>query len=146
MRILKVKTEKRKLGNIGERIARRFLKRSGYKILEKNYVAKDSEIDVIAKKGDVCAFVEVKTRTKSSITNIEPRPASAVTPDKQSKIIKAASHYKNRNPGSYRMRFDVIEVIIDVDERGKKLITVNHLENTFDANTAAKGYKRKDYI
>ena len=146
MRILKIKTEKRKLGNKGERIARRFLKKSGYKILEKNYVAQGSEIDVIAKKGNVCAFVEVKTRTKSSATNIEPRPASAVTPDKQAKIIKAASHYQSRNPGSYRMRFDVIEVLIDVDRRGKKLITVNHLENTFDANTAKKGYKRKDYI
>ena len=146
MKILNLKTDKRKLGDKGERLARRLLRRKGYRILEKNYVAKGYEIDIIAKKGNVIAFIEVKTRSERSLGLIEPRPSSAVTPDKQLKILKTANHYKYRRQGEYRMRFDVIEVVIKNNERGKETATLNHLENTFDADTAAKGYKRKDFL
>jgi len=146
MKILNVKTERRKFGDKGERLARALLRLKGYRILEKNYVAKGYEIDIIAKKRNVLAFVEVKTRNASSLGLTEPRPASSVTPDKQIKILKAANHYKYRFGGDSRMRFDVIEVIIDTKKRGRKIIKLNHLENTFDADTAAKVFKRKEFL
>lgn len=55
------KTEKRKTGDLGEDIAERFLVKRGFKILERNYLRKWGEIDIIAKKGGKLCFVEVKT-------------------------------------------------------------------------------------
>lgn len=136
MEILKIKTDKRRLGDKGERIAVKHLKRKGYKILEKNYVAGGYEIDIIAFKDNVLAFVEVKTRSESSIGRFEARPASSVTPEKQRKIFKTANYYKAYNPREARMRFDIIEVIISKDERGKESTVVKHLENAFNADTA----------
>jgi len=71
--------EKKELGKKGEEVAIRFLKKSGYRILSRNYVCKLGEIDVIAKEKDTLVFVEVKTRTS---TTFGP-PQLAVNPTKQ---------------------------------------------------------------
>lgn len=142
MKILNVNTDKRRLGDKGESAAARYLKKQGYIILERNYVAFDNEIDLIAYKEHTIAFVEVKTRTEGKTSPYESRPAASVTPEKQRKIIRAASHYKIHNPGEYRMRFDIIEVLVGFDEHEKEKIAIKHLENAFDANTAAKGRYR----
>ncbi|MBX4181397.1 YraN family protein, partial [Candidatus Parcubacteria bacterium] len=55
------RTEKRKLGDIGENIACDFLKNRGYTIVERNYLRKWGEIDIVARKGEVIHFVEVKS-------------------------------------------------------------------------------------
>ena len=54
----------KKLGTEGERMAEQYLVGKGYKILERNYRAGRSEIDLIATKEDVLVFVEVKTRSR----------------------------------------------------------------------------------
>ena len=136
MNILKILTPKRIVGNFGEKEAARFLRRSGYRILEQNYIACGSEIDVIARKKGVTAFIEVKTRNVKSLGGKEARPASSVTPEKQRKIIKAASRYNGRNPSDTRLRFDVIEVYIEDGERGTKVKEIKHLEGAFDLNSA----------
>ena len=138
MNILKVLTPKRKIGNIGEAAAAKFLKRQGYRILEKNYEAKDSEIDIIAAKDNTVAFIEVKTRTIGHESPKEPRPASAVTPEKQRKILRAASFYINKNHITSRLRFDIIEVFLE--ESTKKPGEIKHLTGTFDLNTASVMY------
>ena len=129
MRILKVKTKQRAIGDLGEKIAAKYLKKHGYKILERNFVAWDAEIDIVAKHKDLLAFVEVKTR---SVTDLLPSPASAVTPEKQRKIIKAAKSYAAFCTREYILRLDVIEIIID----GKHAKEINHIENAFNYNTA----------
>ena len=146
MNILKILTPKRIVGNFGEKEAARFLRRSGYRILEQNYTAKESEIDIIARKKGVTAFVEVKTRNIKNLGGKEARPASSVTPEKQRKIIKAASRYNGRNPSDTRLRFDVIEVYIEDGERGTKVKEIKHLEAAFNLDTAYDAkyyYKRK---
>ena len=95
MRILDIFTPQRKIGNIGEREAAKFLRKNGYRILEKNYVALGAEIDIIAKNKEVTAFVEVKTRNVKYLGYKESRPGASVTPEKQRKIIKAASFYSS---------------------------------------------------
>ena len=133
MKILELLTEKRKIGNVGEKAAKKFLKRSGYKILEMNYVAIGHEIDIIAADREHTVFCEVKTRTIGKESPKEPRPASSVTPEKQRKIISVAKFYNgNKNPGR-RMRFDIIEVLVDDTKRVKK---INHLIGAFNYNTA----------
>lgn len=134
MNILKILTPKRKIGNIGEKAAAKYLRRQGYRILERNFEAKKSEIDIIAKKDNLIAFVEVKTRTLGHESAKEPRPASAVTTEKQRKIISAASYYMSRTHKEARMRFDIIEVFLE--ENRKKPKEIKHLPGTFDLNTA----------
>jgi putative endonuclease len=136
MKILKLKTERRELGNLGERRAALYLLLRGYRILERNYVSGDAEIDIIAKRGDVYSFVEVKTRTEGHTSPREPRPASAVTPEKQRKIIKCARDYRYKHPFSAKMRFDVIEVLVREGSKKPKIHKINHLISAFDADSA----------
>ncbi len=143
MKILKIRTPERILGSFGEKKAAKYLKRAGYKILKRNFVADDSEIDIIASKGDTVAFIEVKTRSKDGDCTLEPRPASAVTPKKQRAIIKAAKVFCAFNPSSKKKRFDIIEVLVNSKGRKYSVAEIKHLENTFNLNTAYAGYERQ---
>ena len=130
MKILEVKTEERRIGDLGEKFAGKYLKKHGYKILEKNFVAEGNEIDIIAKKGDTVAFVEVKARSFKEGEVLSP--ASAVTPEKQRKIIKCAKYYAAYHARGKILRLDIIEVIID----GKRAKEINHIQNAFNYNTS----------
>ena len=144
MKILEIFTKNRIIGNLGEREAVRHLRRSGYRILEKNYVALGYEIDVIARKKNVTAFIEVKARNVKHLGHYEARPASAVTPEKQRKIIAAAKYYSKVKNLDTRMRFDIVEVYLEDEDKGVKIRETKHLENAFDWNTAYSAYKGKD--
>jgi putative endonuclease len=139
MKILELLTPKRIVGNKGERIAVRELRKKGYKIIKRNYVAAGYEIDIIAENKSTVAFVEVKTRTEQGGTPWEPRPASSITPEKQRKIISAAKYFLSSYNNQKRASLDVIEVYLN--EKSKKLKVV-HMENAFNVNTA---YSRKVY-
>ena len=143
MNILKILTSERKTGNLGELRAVKLLKRKGYKILERNYVACGAEIDIIAKKRGITAFVEVKTRNLKHIGHYELRPASSVTPEKQQKIIKVANYYRRRHMDDTRIRFDVIEVYLEDESKVMKVKDIKHLESAFNFNTAYDGYHPK---
>ena len=133
MKILEILTERRKIGNVGEMAAKKFLKKAGYKILKTNYVALGYEIDIIASDKEHTVFCEVKTRTLGHENPKEPRPASSVTPEKQRKIISAAKFYNgSKNPGR-KLRFDIIEVFVD-DSKNVKRIT--HMTSAFNYDTA----------
>ncbi len=137
LNILKALTPKRRLGNFGERAAARYLFFHGYRILERNYVAAGYEIDLIARKKNVVAFVEVKARTIGKLSPMTPRPAAAVTPEKQRKIISAAKYYHSFNERDKRMRFDVIEVYLDEKKNGKPRVQrIVHMISAFDRDTA----------
>ncbi len=142
MKILEIKTELRELGSFGEEAAASFLRKSGYKILERGFVAFGHEIDIIAQDKTVTAFVEVKTRTVGYSDPREPRPASAVTQKKQRGIISAAKAYAAMARDGKRMRFDIIEVYAEKDERGRwSAKEIKHLKGAFDRNTATPPYK-----
>lgn len=70
-----------KFGRAGEKTAIKFLKKNGYRIIEKNFRTKAGEIDVIAEQEKVLVFVEVKTRSGSQLGH----PVQALTPHKQKK-------------------------------------------------------------
>ena len=142
MKILNILTPKRLIGNLGERAAARYLKRRGYKILERNYVNSGHEIDIIARKNSITVFIEVKTRTVGHQDPREPRPASSVNATKQKAIIETARRYLSAHRTESRKRFDIIEVYTEYT--GKKYIIkdIRHLENTFNINTAYTPYKK----
>jgi putative endonuclease len=136
MQILKIKTEKRRLGDLGERAARRFLRRSGHRIIKRNFVADSHEIDIIAKDRDTLIFVEVKTRTLGNENPNEPRPASSVDQKKQRSIIQAARIYDAYNPTNKKKRFDIIEVYVNRNNKKYSVAEIKHLKGAFNFNTA----------
>ena len=110
----------------GEVAAKRYLEEKGYRILAENYAGRMGEIDIIAKDGDVLVFVEVKARESTAFGY----PIEAVTPLKVKKIALTAKQFlvQKRLMGA-AVRFDVIEVLYG---------EVNHVENAFSLNDAAK--------
>ncbi len=138
MNILKIKTPKRTLGDYGEKMACKYLKKHGYKILKRNYAPNDTEIDIIASKKDILSFIEVKTRTIGTENPKEPRPASSVDQKKQRSIIKAAKYYIAYNPTDKKKRLDIIEVYVNKNNQKYCVAEIKHLENTFNINTAFK--------
>ena len=100
-------TEKRELGAKGEEIAVRYLKRRGYRILERNYRIRLGEIDIIAKQGGDLVFIEVKTRSDSLFGS----PLESVTLAKQKQLSKVALEYVSKHDCHNRpSRFDVVGV------------------------------------
>jgi len=79
------------LGKKGELLVTQYLKKQGYTILTTNYSVRGGEIDIVAQKQHVLAFVEVKMRS-----NVYFNISEVVTPSKQRKIILAARMYAAR--------------------------------------------------
>ena len=136
MQILKIKTRRRRIGDFGERAARRYLWLHGYFVLAKNYVANGHEIDIIARRGRTLVFCEVKTRALKSVGGMEVTAASAVTPEKQRKIFSAANFFKGYKYRNFKMRFDVIEVYYENENRRDRVKRINHMLGAFDKDTA----------
>lgn len=116
------------LGAFGEKRALKYLKKNKYKILEKNYKTKLAECDIIAKKDNIIAFIEVKTRRHNPLV----KGAYAVNKTKQNHIIKAAQNYIVKHKLDCDYRFDVIELEVDIES--KKCVLINHIENAFAQN------------
>lgn len=119
--------DRKELGYLGERVTAYYLEKKGYKILRRNYTVKGGEIDIIAEKDGIIAFVEVKTRTPDPLVN----GFEAVTKSKKRLIIRAAEEYSYRNPHELQPRFDAVWVTID----GKRVADFQYIENAFDAST-----------
>lgn len=133
-----VKGEDRRLGAFGEKAACRYLKKQGYRILERNYTAHGYEIDIIARKDNTVAFCEVKTRTLDAAT-IERYglPRRAVNREKQRHIRTAAQYYRQKHPQNplrpaVGYRFDILEVYLDKAALPRRVISkIEHLERSF---------------
>lgn len=94
-------------GRGAETIAAALLRLKGYKILARSYRVPVGEIDIIAGRGSVVAFVEVKAR--DTLTEA----LEAVGAQQRTRILRAAEHYVASNPNlqSRDLRFDVIAVL-----------------------------------
>ena len=102
-------TEKKELGKKGEQLAVRYLKKSGYRIIQTNYVCKLGEMDIIAQENDTLAFIEVKTRTS---TTFGP-PQLAVNSAKQMQLSKVALNFlKEKKLEDLKARFDVVAILL----------------------------------
>lgn len=108
----------KRLGAKGEKLARRYLKKSGYKILERNFQNPFGEVDIIAKKDETVAFIEVKTRLSENYG----APSEAVDGRRRFKYVQAAKYYFYGKVIDVTVRFDVVEIF-----RGE----INHIENAF---------------
>ena len=99
---------RRAQGDAAEDRACRHLDRSGFTIVGRNFRTRGGEIDIVARKGDVIVFVEVRSRELPGFGT----PEESVTPAKRRRIVAAARQYlSNVPPSSWReARFDVIAI------------------------------------
>jgi putative endonuclease len=101
--------ERLQLGELGEKLALKRIKRLGYKLVAKNYRCPLGEIDLIAKDGDCLVFIEIKTRRNSSTGNAK----EALQQRKRRQISRVALYYMKANGCcDIEARFDVIAVNI----------------------------------
>lgn len=97
------------LGKKGEKIAGRYLKKMGYRILAQNYRTRLGEIDLVAEEAGTIVFIEVKTRSSTEYG----QPLEAITGKKRQQVSKVALEYLNKNNQYNRAaRFDVVSVLL----------------------------------
>ena len=119
--------ENHQKGSRGEKAAARFLEQQGYAVLERNYTRRVGEIDLICRQDDTIVFVEVKLRRDIG----HGLPIEAVGKTKQRRIISTAKLYAAEHDlFDYDMRFDVIEVVVDDQNR----LWVRHVPGAFMEN------------
>jgi putative endonuclease len=95
-----------KLGQKGEGLAAKFLRKNGYRVLEQNFKTPIGEIDIIAQDGDTLVFIEVKTRESL----MYGQPFEAVNFSKKRKIANVALLYLKRFRDIPPCRFDVVSI------------------------------------
>ncbi len=121
----------KKLGETGENIAAKYLKKNGYSIIERNVKLGRYEVDIIAQQDDTIVFVEVKARRKAGIAD----PEDNVHATKRQHLRRAARIYmadkkrlEKHEPEDVYYRFDVVSVL--VPDEGKPVVTL--FQNAFD--------------
>lgn len=116
------------IGPAGERIAAEHLVALGYEIVERNYRTRWGELDIVARRGSILAFCEVKTRRAGGRAG---GPLDAVSRSKQVRVRRMASSWlaqRRDRPYAQTVRFDAIGITVD---GGGRLLALDHLEGAF---------------
>lgn len=126
------RTAKRKLGDIGENIACGFLEKRGFVVLERNYLKKWGEIDIVSRKGKIIHFVEVKSVSYATLKNVshgtdgEFRPEDNMHPGKLKRLARTMQTYMLHKKLVSDFQLDLITVKMDMATR---LARVEMIEN-----------------
>lgn len=110
------------LGKLGEELAVEFLRKNGYEILETNWTFQKAEVDIIAKKENILAIIEVKTRSSLDFG----LPQDFVKPKKIQLLVKAVNEYVLSNDLDIEVRFDIIAI-----HKEDKSFAIEHLIDAF---------------
>ena len=110
------------LGQYGEQLAVEYLLDKNYTILERNYRFNRAEIDIIARKGDILAVVEVKARSSIAFGN----PHEFVKPKQIRNLVKAVNHFIESRDLEVETRFDIIAIT-----KSDQQYAVEHIEDAF---------------
>lgn len=114
------------MGRFGENAVAYYLEKKGYKIRKRNFRVKGGEIDIIAEKDGIIAFVEVKTRMPEPLVN----GLEAITAAKKKMMIRTSEAYSYRFPHDLQPRFDAVWVTV----QDKKVVGFRYVENAFDGS------------
>ena len=119
-------TQKQKIGQIGENIAVRHLKKLGFKILDRNYRKKWGEIDIVATRHGEVHFVEVKSvsceiqsGSQEEISRITGRyqPEERVHEHKSKRLLRTIETYLAEKKEEREWTFDVLAVFLDPEHK-----------------------------
>jgi len=120
-----VSTPRQRLGDLGEKAAEDLLAAQGYRIVARKHRCSRGEVDLVAERGELLVFVEVRTRATAAFGG----PEETVGAAKQQRVVRAARDFLARWRGPPRgARFDVV-AIVDHPE-GPRL---SHIPDAFDA-------------
>jgi putative endonuclease len=95
-------------GNLGEKMAAKYLAAKGYTILHQNWRHKHLEVDIIATQNNILHFIEIKTRRTKKFG----LPEEKVSKKKLENLINAAEVYLYENPQWKQIRFDILSILI----------------------------------
>ena len=117
---------KRKIGDIGEEVTVKYLERKGFRILERNYLRKWGEIDIIAEKGQLLSFIEVKSVSREPGKGY--RPEENMHPQKVQRLRRAIQTYllDRKVSENQEWQFHLVCVYLDFSTRKAR---VEMLEN-----------------
>ncbi len=108
--------KRRETGIRGEKLAKHFLKKRGYRILETNYRCPEGEIDIVTKHKDSLVFIEVRTKKSLEFGS----PEESITLTKKERLRATASRYQQtHNDLPLLWRIDVVAV--ELNQKGKPL-------------------------
>lgn len=114
----------KQVGDSGEELACEFLKKQGYKILERNFRIRGGEIDIVAMDKNYLVFVEVKTRYSYEFG----LPSESMTPWKIKHLLKTAKFYLQKiNWGDGPYRLDFISVDFTCDRNNPKIDLIKNI-------------------
>lgn len=117
---------RKELGAWGEEKASQYLRRKGYKILDRNYSCRFGEIDVIASFQGFVVFAEVKLRKNADFAEAR----EFVTSAKQRRILTSAQLWLATHRCELQPRFDVVEIYAP-DGMDSRTVRIIHLEDAF---------------
>lgn len=116
-------------GELGERIAERWLRRNGWRVVQRRFRSGHRDIDLIVERDDTVAFVEVKARRGSRFGD----PVEAVNWSKQKELARSASVWIDRHGRpSESYRFDVVGILVEGER-----VRVRHVPNAFSIQHSA---------
>ena len=116
-------------GELGERIAERWLRRQGWRVVQRRFRSGHRDIDLVVAQDDVVAFVEVKARRGAEFGD----PIEAVNWNKQRQLVRSASVWIERHGRpSESYRFDVVGVLVEGER-----VRVRHVPNAFSITRSA---------
>jgi len=124
-------SQKREFGDLGEKIAKEYLEKQGYKLIDQNYSKRWGEIDLIFVSAEnELVFVEIKTREEKKFLS-SYLPEDSVNFSKQQKLIKTAQTfiYENKYSEDTFWRIDVIAIEINKASRRAK---IRHIKNAVE--------------
>ena len=120
---------RQEVGKLGEKEARKFLKKRGYRIRETGFRCPHGEIDIIAQRKDWLVFVEVRTKSNLDFGT----PEESITQAKKKKLISLALTYTSTHQDLPSLwRIDV--VAIELDDKGK-LKRIELIENAVEQDS-----------
>jgi len=110
--------KRRDTGILGEKLAKDFLKKRGYRILETNYRCPQGEIDIVAKHKEFLVFIEVRTKKSLDFGS----PEESITPAKKERMRAAAAHYQQTHDNLPLLwRIDVVAVELNQKEEPSRI-------------------------
>jgi putative endonuclease len=115
------------LGRWGERSAARFLERRGWTVLARNYRFGRREVDLVVRRGDLIAFVEVKTRAGHGYG----APQESITALKRRDVEAVAAHFLARHGlQDLSVRFDAVAIVVEGRGAASE-VAIEHLEDAW---------------
>ena len=120
---------RQEFGELGERIAERWLKRKGWRVVQRRFRSGHRDIDLVVEREGTVAFVEVKARKGLAFGD----PIEAVNWSKRRELVRSASVWIDRHGRPMESyRFDVVGVLVEGDR-----VRIRHVQNAFSLQNSA---------